>query len=182
MIDPLAQYRDLAVTLDGLVAAAGALLAAGGPAQSDGRVTALPDARALRYYQTLGLVSRPLRYDGRQAVYGYRHLLELLAVKLLQARRTPLSLIQRSLAGATTAALETAVVDGLGLATPAPAGAMTVLDITQTTPDDPPGRPWVAEEVRPGVVVTVDPARVSDPGAVLGRIRSCLSKRQGGES
>ena len=177
----LAPYRNLAVGVDGLVTAAGTLLAEAGPAQSDGRVTTLPDARAVRYYQTLGLVSRPLRYDGRQAVYGYRHLLELLALKLLQARRTPLGLIQQALAGTTTATLEAAVVDGLGLAPATSSAVAAALDITQRPDSAPDRRAWAAEEVWPGVVVTVDPVRVAEPAAVLRAIRACVREQQGGE-
>jgi DNA-binding transcriptional MerR regulator len=182
VVTSLERYQHLELGVDGLVDAASTLLAAAGSIQSDGRVTSLPDMRAVRYYQTLGLVSRPLRYDGRQAVYSYRHLLELLAVKLLQARRTPLALIQQALAGTTEAALEAAVADGLGLIATATGGEGPVLDIRRAADAEPPGHAWVAEEVWPGVVVTVDPGQVADPAAVLRSIRIGLSKRERGES
>ena len=51
--------------------------------------------------------------------------------KLLQARRTPLSLIQQALAGATTAAIEDAVLDGLGRAVIGAGADMTEVDIMQ---------------------------------------------------
>lgn len=50
------------------------------------RVRETADERTARYYTTTGLLSPPLRYDGRRALYGERHVLELLAVKRLQAQ------------------------------------------------------------------------------------------------
>src|SRR5689334_22778747 len=64
--------------------------------QQDGRVSAAPDARTIRYYTTLGLLDRP-RMVGRQAQYGRRHLLQLLAIKALQGVSLPLSEIQARL-------------------------------------------------------------------------------------
>ena len=49
-------------------------------AATDARVSAAPDARTVRYYATLGLLDRP-RIEGRQARYGERHLLQLLAIR-----------------------------------------------------------------------------------------------------
>lgn len=66
------------------------------PAQSRFNVSDLPDGRTLRYYQTLGLIDRPVRYQGR-SVYMQRHLLQLVAVKLLQADQFTLSKIQQLL-------------------------------------------------------------------------------------
>lgn len=78
-------------------------LGAGGAA--DGRVSAFPDARTVRYYSTLGLLDRP-RIEGRQAVYGRRHLLQLVAVKALQARGLALAQVQGRLLGLTDEELE----------------------------------------------------------------------------
>src|SRR4051794_17415367 len=66
--------------------------------QPDGRVSAAPDARTIRYYSTLGLLDRP-KLEGRQARYGHRHLLQLLAIKALQGAALPLSEIQSRLYG-----------------------------------------------------------------------------------
>ena len=73
-------------------------------AQADGRVAAAPDARTVRYYGTLGLVDRPGIVE-REARYGQRHLLQLVAVKRLQAEGRSLAEIQTELAGATDEAL-----------------------------------------------------------------------------
>ena len=74
-------------------------------AQQDGRVSAAPDGRTIRYYTTLGLLDRP-RMVGRQAQYGRRHLLQLLAIKALQGASLPLSEIQARLYGRSDTELE----------------------------------------------------------------------------
>ncbi|MBX9686292.1 MAG: MerR family transcriptional regulator [Candidatus Obscuribacterales bacterium] len=74
-------------------------------AQHDNRVSASPDARTIRYYTTLGLIDRP-RINGRQAVYGKRHVLQILAIKALQAINLPLSEIQTRLYGRSNTELE----------------------------------------------------------------------------
>ncbi len=65
-------------------------------AAPDARVSAAPDARTVRYYTTLGLLDRP-RIENRQARYGERHLLQLLAIKALQSLELPLAQIQQAL-------------------------------------------------------------------------------------
>ncbi len=74
-------------------------------AQQDNRVSAVPDARTIRYYTTLGLIDRP-KIIGRQAHYGRRHVLQILAIKSLQAINLPLSEIQTRLYGRNDAELE----------------------------------------------------------------------------
>ena len=113
MTHPLTRLRDAELSLEELVQAASDLLAAA-PEPADARVQPLPDARTIRYYQTSGLVDRPLRYAGREARYGYRHLLQVLAVKLLQRHGHRLARIQNALAGLTDDRLQSAVIDGLG--------------------------------------------------------------------
>ncbi len=71
----------------------------------NGRVRDIPDLRTIRYYTTAGLLDRPAEMRGRTALYGRRHLLQLVAIKQLQARGLSLSQVQRQLAGATDATL-----------------------------------------------------------------------------
>ena len=71
----------------------------------NGRVTGLPDARMIRWYSTIGIVDKPSGFRGRTALYGQRHLLQLVAVKRLQAEGQPLAEIQARLTGATEATL-----------------------------------------------------------------------------
>jgi hypothetical protein len=88
-------------TLDELVRRVGRALVATDVRAPNARVTELPDARAIRWYATIGLVDRPSGTRGRSALYGPRHLLQLVAVKRLQARGHTLAEIQTRLAGAT---------------------------------------------------------------------------------
>jgi DNA-binding transcriptional MerR regulator len=88
-------------TLDELAERVDAALAVDYHGQSSGRVRDVPDRRAIRWYTTIGLIDRPLAHRGRTALYGPRHLLQLVAVKRLQARGLPLVAIQQELAGAT---------------------------------------------------------------------------------
>ena len=71
---------------------------------ASGRVRDLPDARAIRYYTTLGLLDRP-EMRGRTAFYGVRHLRQIVAIKKLQSRGWPLARVQHELAGIDDGAL-----------------------------------------------------------------------------
>lgn len=85
---------------------------------SDHRVSAAPDARTVRYYTTLGLVDRP-RTVGRQARYGTRHLVQLLAVKALQVQSLALADIQQRLLGRSESELLAIVEAAVTALTPA---------------------------------------------------------------
>ena len=74
-------------------------------AAPDARVSAAPDARTVRYYTTLGLLDRPA-IENRQARYGQRHLLQLLAIKVLQSLDLPLAQIQELMYGRSDQELE----------------------------------------------------------------------------
>lgn len=87
--------------LEELCAEANRQLLAQSPETLDGRVREAPDARTVRYYTTLGLIDRP-EMRGRTGYYGERHLLQLLAIKRLQAHGLPLAEIQSRLLGLTT--------------------------------------------------------------------------------
>ncbi|WP_395107505.1 MerR family transcriptional regulator [Actinomadura sp. SCN-SB] len=87
--------------------AAAALSADGADAsgrRANGRVRDLPNERLIRWYTTIGLIDPPLR-RGRTALYGPRHLLQLVAVKRRQATGRSIAEIQVELSGATDAAL-----------------------------------------------------------------------------
>jgi hypothetical protein len=64
------------------------------PGAPNGRVRDVPDRRAIRWYTTIGLVDRPLGMRGRTALYGPRHLQQLVAIKRRQAEGTSLARIQ----------------------------------------------------------------------------------------
>src|SRR5215469_6314889 len=100
-------------TIAELADASAAALDALGIAARNGQVRDRPDVRTIRYYGTLGLVDRPAKMTGRTALYGDRHLLQVLAVKALQARGTTLADVQRTLVGASEPELRAAVGPGL---------------------------------------------------------------------
>ena len=91
-------------TLDELVAAVQAVLTDVDVTVPNNRVKAVPDRRAIRWYTTIGLLDRP-RLVGRTGRYGRRHLIQLVAIKRLQAAGKSLAEIQAALAGATDAQL-----------------------------------------------------------------------------
>jgi DNA-binding transcriptional MerR regulator len=93
-------------TLDQLAEQVDAALSVGYDGQASGRVRNVPDQRVIRYYTTLGLVDRPAARRGSTAMYGRRHLSQLVAIKKLQARGLPLARVQVELAGATDEQLE----------------------------------------------------------------------------
>jgi len=165
MDDVLGPYRHRELSLPGLVQAASGLCSRL-PAPADERVRAEPDDRTVRYYQSTGLVDRPLRHDGRAAVYGYRHLLQVVAVKALQGAGRSLAQVQAGLAGVPTVTLERAVAEALALPVPAPAAP-------SPAPTPP---PMLTFAVGDGVWLTVDPARVADPAA-LAALVSTLTPR-----
>lgn len=129
----------------------------------DARVREAPDARTVRYYQTIGVLDRPLRYDGRRALYGRRHLLQILCVKLLQARGLSLAQVQQALAAASTAQLEAAVAEALGAAPPSPGPAPAPVVAT-----------WHTVELAPGVLLSIDQSRVPAAEALVLRLRAAL--------
>jgi len=91
--------------MDELVDRVRQALAAEYPGAPNGRVRDVPDRRAIRWYTTTGLVDRPAGMRGRTALYGPRHLLQLVAVKRRQAQGHSLAAIQAELAGADDAEL-----------------------------------------------------------------------------
>ncbi|MEU7891553.1 helix-turn-helix domain-containing protein [Nonomuraea sp. NPDC049152] len=69
--------------------------------QVNGRVREVPSERLIRWYATIGLLDPPLTRRGRVALYGRRHLLQLVAIKRMQAEGSSIAEIQAALTGAT---------------------------------------------------------------------------------
>ncbi|GAA4580657.1 hypothetical protein GCM10023194_09600 [Planotetraspora phitsanulokensis] len=90
-------------TISELAERAASLLDSAGPV--NGRVREVPNERLIRWYTTIGLLDPPLARRGRIALYGRRHLLQLVAVKRRQADGLSIAAIQAELAGATEAML-----------------------------------------------------------------------------
>jgi DNA-binding transcriptional MerR regulator len=122
-VDPLAtlrEYRTLAPWgLRDLAALAAGLLDASGVVPVNAAARARPSERTIRFYVTRGLVSPP---DGRgtAAVYSYRHLLQVLAIKLRQMEGATLEALSKELAGMTGDLIERRVASALGTALPRP--------------------------------------------------------------
>lgn len=97
---------DSVMTLQELCSAVLLALATDYAGSGSERTRDVPDARTIRYYTTLGLLDRPESYRGRTALYARRHLVQLVAIKRLQAKGNTLSQIQTQLLGISPAQLE----------------------------------------------------------------------------
>src|SRR5436305_4558148 len=82
------------------------LLTEAGPIQERGTVREVPDERTVRYYLTEGLLSPAEEKQGTASVFGYLHLLQLLAVKSLQAQQLPIRKIRELVEGRSEHNLE----------------------------------------------------------------------------
>jgi DNA-binding transcriptional MerR regulator len=82
-----------------------------------GKGTALPNERTIRYYLTEGLLPQPSEKVGLTSVFGYEHLLRLVVIKKLQAENLPISVIKTLTVNKTIDDLES-LLDETG---PAPA-------------------------------------------------------------
>ncbi len=130
----------------GLAAHATALADAAGMRPTNASARAALSARGVRYYVANGLLERP---DGKgtAATYGYRHLLQLLAIKIRQREGQTLEVIKREMTDLAGDALERRVASAL-----APAlGAQAPV----TVRDDDPVVAWRRIPVAEGVELHV---------------------------
>lgn len=132
----------------------------------DQRIQAAPDGRNIRFYQTTGLLDRPNRYDGRTARYGRRHLLQLVAIRALQTQGLSLAQIQVSLSAATDHELQQVVAGALG-----PESEQLIA--VPPAPVAPSA--FIATELAPGVVVTIDSRVHSNTTRTLNVLRRALA-------
>src|SRR5512145_1446950 len=102
--DPLRDRQEL--SLGELVDAVVQWIPAVAGRQGRYKVAEIPSERTIRYYTASGIIDRPLRFLGTRAVYGYRHLLQVLVVKALQSRDLPLRKIRAMIAGRPNGYLE----------------------------------------------------------------------------
>jgi DNA-binding transcriptional MerR regulator len=135
-------------------------------AQADGRVAAAPDARTVRYYGTLGLVERPRIVD-REARYGRRHVLQLVAIKALQARGLPLAEVQKSLYGRSNSQLEM-LLNTVTIGRPPQSQALPTVR-------------WKEVTIEPGVKLMVEEhwSPGTSPATLEDRIRAALAALAG---
>lgn len=116
----LREYRGLAPWgLRDLAALSAGILDASGVVPINAAARARPSERTIRFYVARGLVSPP---DGRgtAAVYSYRHLLQVLAIKLRQMEGATLETMTREFSGLTGDLIERRVATALGPALPRP--------------------------------------------------------------
>ncbi|MFQ5890880.1 MAG: MerR family transcriptional regulator [Gemmatimonadota bacterium] len=103
----LAPYRGRAdIKIDELVSLAAVIIPRLTGPQAWHRVTGVPDARTIRYYIQQGLVDRPHASAGTAALYAYRHLLQLVAIKVLQGHFLPIRAIRPAIGGLDDRQLE----------------------------------------------------------------------------
>ena len=116
--DPLAilrEYRALAPWgLRDLAAVAGGILDASGVVPINAAARARPSERTIRFYVAQGLVSPP-EGRGTAAIYTYRHLLQVLGIKLRQMDGATLEAIVKEFAGMTGDTIERRVASSLGV-------------------------------------------------------------------
>jgi DNA-binding transcriptional MerR regulator len=130
-------------------------------AQADGRVTPAPDVRTVRYYTTLGLLDRPT-YEGREARYSRRHVLQVAAVKALQARGMPLTDIQARLYGRSDRELD-AIVEAARIE-------------VRRRPTSMKSVHWREISIEPGLRIQAEAGWApADPGALEQRIRAAIA-------
>lgn len=100
------QRREKYAGVAELAAAAARLIDRFVPAQERGSVTEVPDERTVRYYLSEGLLSPSTEKQGTASLFGYQHLLQLLAIKRLQAEGLPIRKIRELIAGRSERELE----------------------------------------------------------------------------
>jgi DNA-binding transcriptional MerR regulator len=148
-------------TLPDLVAEVAAQIAAL-PAPRNGQVRAVPDDRTVRYYAAIGLLDRPLEMRGRTALYGQKHVAQIVAIKRLQTMGRSLSEIQQLWPTLDDAAL----------------ARMSGVAFTGVAPTVPRGKFWKLEAGPEETVASRDPDRepprevsapdAAEPGATAG--------------
>ncbi|MEU4538599.1 MerR family transcriptional regulator [Streptosporangium sp. NPDC023825] len=104
-------------------------------AQLNGRVRDMPNERLIRWYSTIGLLDPPSARRGRVAMYGRRHLLQIVAVKRRQSDGRTIAEIQAELAGATDQTLESIA------RLPEPSPGNTPENAPEPVPGHPPASP-----------------------------------------
>jgi len=157
----------------GLAAHVTALVDAAGVRPTNASARAAPSARAVRFYVASGLLEHP-EGSGTSATYGYRHFLQLLAIKIRQREGETLESIKHEMQGVTGDALERRVASSLEAALGA-----TVQTLASNA-DDEPGASWRRMAVADGVELHVrsDAPAARDEAMVAMReaIRAALGR------
>lgn len=156
----------------GLAAHATALVDAAGMRPTNASARATPSARAVRFYVAHGLLDHPVG-RGTAATYHYRHLLQLLAIKIRQREGQTLDSIRTELTGATGDVLEKKVAQSL-----APALQSGIDQAVQH--DDAPAVSWRRVVVADGIELHIRDdslaARGETPAAMREAVRAALGR------
>jgi DNA-binding transcriptional MerR regulator len=157
----------------GLAAHVTALVDAAGVRPTNASARAAPSARAVRFYVASGLLEHP-EGAGTSATYGYRHFLQLLAIKIRQREGATLEAIKSEMRDVTGDALERRVATSLAAALGA-----TVNTLAQNEDETEPA-PWRRMVVADGVELHVrsDTSAARDEAMVAMReaVRAALGR------
>jgi DNA-binding transcriptional MerR regulator len=156
----------------GLAAHVTALVDAAGMRPTNASARAAPSARAVRFYVSNGLLDRP-EGTGTAAIYNYRHLLQLLAIKIRQREGQTLEVIKREMRETTGDLLERRIAQSL-------APALGVRADAVATQDDQGSIGWRRVLVAEGIEIHVrdDSPASSDDAIVAMReaVRAALGR------
>ncbi len=130
----------------GLAAHVTALVDSAGLRPTNASARAAPSARSVRFYVSHALLDRP-EGAGTAATYGYRHFLQLLAIKIRQREGQTLETIKREMKDMTGDALERRIAQSL-------APALVANPVSPRTEDETPVS-WRRMAVAEGVEIHV---------------------------
>lgn len=111
-VRPFHRYRgESSLTMAQFIAILREQLPQVAPTQTKYRVTDIPSERTIRFYTANKLVDKPAAKDGTHTLYGYRHLLQILAIKYLQSQYLPLVKIRSLVENISNRDLELLIPD-----------------------------------------------------------------------
>jgi DNA-binding transcriptional MerR regulator len=152
-------------TIDELSALVAEALVVDYPGPPNGRARVVPDQRTIRWYTTIGLLDRPTAMRGRTALYDRRHLLQLVAIKRLQADGHTLADVQQQLVGAPDSTL-THIARLPAVSQPAVSQPAESAPNGQVTRPEPRARFWAARPAPPSSAL-VHGVRLADGVTVM---------------
>ena len=172
--------------------------------QKRGTVSLVPDERTIRYYLAEGLIQAADEKQGTASVFTYKHLLQLIAVKKLQAEHLPIRKIRElvtdkdqqqleSLLGVTASAKRTDDKEAKRYLESLLAPSMSFGSINNApqnaAPSSPPAAPsrrestasWQRVEIEPGLELHIrsdytPPVSTARTKGVAARIRTAISR------